>query len=50
MLKETKIVGAHFLGADYFIKSLEAGSCAFRSTECSSYDSYKVGVSLQLSN
>lgn len=31
---ETKITGAHYLAVDYFIKSIEAGPCAFKSRLC----------------
>ena len=41
---DTKIIGAHWLAADYFTKSIEAGSCAFKSKRCTNYATYTVGL------
>ncbi|XP_067949181.1 lipase member H-like [Watersipora subatra] len=39
----TKIVNAHFLAIDYFIKSIQSGSCSFKSTKCTSQLTYMDG-------
>jgi len=42
-IKETAIIGGHWLAAAYFTDSIEAGSCAFKSTKCSSYNTFSEG-------
>ncbi|KAF6025030.1 hypothetical protein EB796_016647 [Bugula neritina] len=43
VLIDTKLVKAHNLAIDYFIQSIKAGQCAFKSHQCSSHLSFYNG-------